>query len=294
MEKIMRIASVSQCNDIFHQKTRHPLVSVVDLSEKVHPESLLLDFFAILLEEENTGDHSDGWYPYDFSDGTVLFFSPNVPYGMTTNCFGRQGYLLLFHPELIKGTSLDRHIKEYSFFGYQRKEALHTSEREKKVLVAAMKSIGDELNWGIDEYSKILLVNKIETLLNYCSRFYKRQFITRHEANEKIVEQTEQLIEKYYLTRRDHCKKFPTAGSLANTFDLSANYFEDLLKHETGKNMSEYLQSKRIDMARERLSDNSDTVDRIARDLGFSTPQSFCRLFKKLTGRTPEQYRMMN
>lgn len=296
MEKVIRVDSVTRCNDLLHQKTQHPLAGVVKLSDRAPRTSLMLDFYAVLLEDGASGDRSNGWRPYDFSAGTVVFFSPDslVDIKADANWCENQGYLLIFHPELVKGTSLDGHIGDYSFFRYRQNEALHISEREKKVLLAGMKSISDELDWGIDEYSKTLIVNKIETLLNYCSRFYKRQFITRHEANEKIVKRTEQLVEDYFLTRQEHCKSLPTARSLACSFDLSTDYFEDLLKHETGKAMSEYVRFKRIDIAREQLSKGTKTVDQIAKNLGFATSQSFCRMFKRLTGRTPDEYSMMN
>ena len=207
----------------------------------------------------------------------------------------RRGCLLLcFHSTLIHDTQLERHFADYSFFNYRRNEALHLSCREKSIIKSCMDGISEELGWCVDEYSRTILVNRIELLLNYSRRFYKRQLITRHEENKRILAQTEEALDNYFLSGQVLQRGMPAAGYFARMHGLSESYFEDLLRHETGKSTEEYVHLRRFAIACELLKRTDKSISDIARELGYASSHRFCFMFKKMSGCTPGSYRMPN
>ena len=293
MNEIITVDTIQQCNKLLHEETLYPLVSVASLQNLKEGSLLQMSFYAVLMRM-HTKNILCGWMPCDYSDGTVVFLAPGqlLPVKGCGTGFAEPCLLLSFHPDFIKNTTLGKHFGDYSFFHYRQNEALHVSAREKRVLQNAVESIDDELRWGIDEYSKTLLLNKIELFLNYCARFYKRQFITRHEVNCDLVGRVDKLTHNYFLTHQVLTKGLPSAKYCARMLNLSPAYFEDLLRHETGKNIAEYIQLKRVSIAQEQLRRTDKSVAAIAEELGYTSPQFFCRLFKKLTGLTPSEYRL--
>ena len=201
---------------------------------------------------------------------------------------------LVFHPDLLRGTTLGRTIKDYTFFSYQVNEALHLSEQERHIIIDCFRNIEEELHHTIDKHSQRLIVSNIELFLNYCVRFYDRQFITRENVNKDILTRFENLLNDYFYSEKPESSGLPTVKYCADQMHLSANYFGDLIKKETGKTASEHIQTKLIDIAKEKVFDTGKTSSEIAYELGFQYPQHFSRLFKKVVGVTPNEYRMLN
>jgi AraC family transcriptional regulator, transcriptional activator of pobA len=200
----------------------------------------------------------------------------------------------VFHPDLIHGTSLGRHIQEYTFFGYQSSEALHLSERERKIVMECFSKIEYELEHAIDKHSKRPIVSNLELFLNYCIRFYDRQFATREHVHKGILERFEQLLSEYFQSDKPQTIGFPSVAFCAGELHLSASYFGDLIKKESGKTAHEYVQSKVIDVVKEKIFDQSKSIGQIADELGFKYPQHFSRMFKQWVGQSPNEYRMLN
>jgi len=205
-----------------------------------------------------------------------------------------KGTALIFHPDLIKGTSLTRHIQDYSFFSYDIHEALHLSESERKIILDCLSKIRFELEHAIDKHSKTLIVTNIELFLNYCVRFYDRQFITRDVAHKGILQRFEDLLSEYFQSDKPQTVGLPSVTYCAEQLHLSTNYFGDLIKKETGKSAQEYIQLKLMDVAKEKIFDKNKSVSEIAYELGFKYPQHFTRVFKQRIGFTPNEYRMLN
>jgi AraC-like DNA-binding protein len=271
---------------------------VVDLS-KAAPRKLAsayFGFYTVFLKEVKCGDLRYGKQTYDYQEGTLVFIAPGqvVTVENSGDLYQPKGYALVFHPDLIHGTSLGRHIQDYTFFGYQSNEALHVSERERKIVLDCFSKIEFELEHAIDKHSKKLIVDNIELFLNYCVRFYDRQFITRDNAHQGIIEKFEALLNAYFLSDKPQTVGLPSVAGCASELNLSANYFGDLVKKETGKTAQEYIQAKVIDVAKERIFDHNKSVSQIAYELGFKYPQHFARLFKQRVGQSPNEYRMMN
>jgi AraC-like DNA-binding protein len=201
------------------------------------------------------------------------------------------GWGLFFHPDLIRGSGLGSKMKDYSFFSYEISEALHLSDKEKKILFDCVLKIQEELTQNIDGYSQALLVSTIELLLNYCSRYYGRQFITRRSVNLAIVARVEEILKGYYNDENKSINKTPSVKDLAEKVHLSPGYLSDLLKKETGRNAMDHIHCFVIEQAKNSLSQSNLSVSEIAYSLGFEYPQYFSRLFKQKTGKTPQEYR---
>jgi len=298
MDNMRRFETINDYNVFNNNETLHPLVSVVDLS-KASPRQgsrMYFGFYTIFLKDVKCGDLLYGRHTYDYQEGTLVFLAPGQVAGVKSNgeIYQPKGYALIFHPELIHGTSLGRHIQEYTFFSYQSNEALHLSERERKIVLDCFSKIEYELEHAIDHHSKKLIVSNIELFLNYCTRFYERQFITRDQPHKGILERFENLLNDYFQTEKPQTIGLPSVAWSAKELNLSASYFGDLIKKETGKTAQEYIQSKLIDVAKEKIFDDSKSVNQIAYELGFKYPQHFTRLFKQWVGQSPKEYRTLN
>ncbi|MFT3739668.1 MAG: helix-turn-helix domain-containing protein [Breznakibacter sp.] len=298
MDKIVRVESVSQYNDIKGQETYHPQVSVIDFSKspEVQHMRMYMGLYTIFLKETKCGELRYGMRNYDYQEGTLVFIAPGQVIGVENNgeYFQPQGYALVFHPDLIHGTSLGQRIKDYTFFSYEVYEALHLSEQERQVVIDCLGKIDHESRHAIDKHSKTLIVSNIELLLNYCMRFYDRQFITRGNENKDVIVRFENVLNDYFQSDKPQTTGLPSVRYCADRLHLSANYLGDLLKKETGKSAQEHIQLKLMDIAKEKVFDTSKTLSEIAYELGFKYPQHFTRMFKKNVGYTPTEFRNLN
>lgn len=297
MDNVINIDTVDQYNKLFGLETMHPLVGVVDLSKSdTWPTNFRVNYgiYSLFLKETKCGDIRYGRQMYDYSEGTVVGFAP----GQVTGIELAEGqkpmaHGLIFHPDLIRGTTLGREIKRYSFFSYESREALHLSEQEKQLFTDCLKKIQIELEHPIDKHSKRLICMNIELLLDYCMRFYERQFTTRSEVNQDVLVKFEHLLEEYLQSEQLRQEGLPTVRYFADKICLSPNYFGDLIKKETGKSAQENIQNKMINLAKEWISGTDKTVSQIAYELGFQYSQHFNRIFKKNVGCTPNDYRKL-
>ena len=271
MDEITKIETVDQYDQLFGLETLHPLVNVIDFSKATKSVEYIrmnIGFYCLFLKDAKCGDLTYGRKNYDYQEGTVVCMAPGQVSGIDnrnrtaprTKSIG-----VLFHPDLIRGTSLGQNIK-----------------------------IRLELEHTIDKHSKQLIVRNIELLLDYCMRFYERQFITRNQANKDIVVKFEQLLDEYFQNQVAMTEGLPSVKYFADKACLSPNYFGDLIKKETGKTAQEYIQCRIIELAKERILEGVQTVSQVAYELGFQYPQHFSRLFKKHVGCTPNEYKQKN
>jgi len=244
----------------------------------------------------NCGDLRYGKNTYDYQEGTLIFLAPDQILDMepSKELYQPKGHGVIFHQDLITGTHLGRIINEYSFFSYNANEALHISEKERQIILDCFSEIRHELVHAIDNHSKKLIASNIELLLNYCDRFYGRQFITRDNVNKGILEKFEELLNDFFSSDKPKKIGIPSVAYFADELHLSPNYIGDLIKNETGKSAKEYIQNKIIDVAKNMLFNMDKTVSEIAVELGFRYSQHFSRMFKNETGYTPNEYRSLN
>ncbi|MBB2147975.1 helix-turn-helix domain-containing protein [Pedobacter gandavensis] len=298
MEEIIKLDSIAAYNRMRGVETLHPLITVIDLS-KANPmaaQTFNFGLYAIYLKDLLCGELKYGRNNYDYQEGTLVFIAPGQVVGVQPNLktFEPKGWALVFDPELIRGTALGKHISDYSFFSYDVNEALHLSEKERQIVLDCFGKIEYELRQSIDKHSRTLIASNIELFLNYCTRFYDRQFITRDTPHKGIIERFEDLLIGYYASDKPKNTGLPSVAYCAAELNLSSNYFGDLIKKETGKSAQEYIQSKVIDVAKERIFDLGKSISEVAYDLGFKYPQHFSRVFKQRVGLSPNEYRNLN
>lgn len=294
---ILKIDTIEQYNELFGFETRHPQVGFVefDTVESQRQYRMTTGFYLIFLKETVGCTINYGRTKYDYEDWTVVSIAPGQTAGYTTlEGIPSKAKGLLFHPDFIRGTSLGQKIKKYSFFSYESNEALHLSEEERKIILNCMSIIHAELQHPIDKHTKGLICTNIELFLDYCLRFYERQFITRKSMNLSVLVRFEKLLDEYIETGLAEEHGIPSVQYFADKICLSANYFGDLVKKETGKSAKEYIQLKMLDAAKEYLHDTSKTISQVAYTLGFQYPQHFVRFFKRYVGITPSEYRREN
>lgn len=291
---MLDIKTVCECNRCLGCETLHPQVSIINLeNQNLEQDAVRFEFYAILLIEDcENGCDCCGRKYYDYSNATMVFLTPGEIFGMSeNNTLPDKGYLLAFHPDLLFRTSLKNHIKNYTFFSYRKEEALHLSQRETAQVTCCLENIEDELHHAIDTHSSTILSRHIELLLDYCTRYYERQFITRENKNKAILGKMEKILDAYIASGKLQDGKLPTDAYCAESLNLSVAYFNDLLKFETGKTLTEYFQFKRLYVAKNLLLKTDSTPAAIARQLGYPNVQYFSLIFKKITGFAPNEYR---
>ena len=278
----------------------HPLVAVVDFSKTTdHIEEetrITTDFYSVMFKNYCKSSITYGRKAIDFDEGSLICMAPNQLITIDNEIEPREhpmGWGLFFHPDLIRNTSLNAKMKDYSFFSYEITEALHLSEKEKQLLFECIIKIKTELKENIDDYSQTIIVSTIELLLNYCNRFYGRQFITRKATNRDILAKVEALLKQHFSVKTLP-NGLPTVKHLADAVHLSPGYLGDLLKKETGLNAQEHIHQYVIEEAKNILLNSNQSVSEIAFHLGFEYPQYFSRLFKQKTGKTPLEFRNLN
>ncbi len=303
MEHIYPINNISKYNADNNHKTMHPLVTVVDFSKasmrdwgNVTSIKFQYGMYCVYLKDVKCGDLKYGRHLYDYQAGTLAFFAPGQVMEMQKPPAPYQpmGFGLVFHPDFLLGTTLGKRIDEYQFFDYETHEALHLSEDERSMILSSFQKIQFELNQPIDKHSKKLIAANIELFLDYCQRFYDRQFITRDNINKGLLAKFEQLLKDYFNSEQPHQIGIPAVSYFAQQLNLSANYFGDLIKKETGQSAKDYLQNKTIETAKKKMVETDKNINEISIELGFKYPQHFTRLFKQKVGITPNEYRNLN
>ena len=303
MKNVLKINAVADYLKLRNQEVLHPLVGIVDFDNlgdesysNQNYDAFYYKCYAIFLKDAKGCKLHYGGKPYDYDEGTLVFMAPNqtIELGGYAPDYKPKGYAMLFHPDLLLGTELGRKMNNYSFFSYSSNEALHLSAKERKVILSLIEKIQFELEQNLDKHSKKLIIANLELLLDYCVRFYDRQFLTRELENLGSLQKFDDLLNAYF--KSDKPQKYGTAsvGYFAEQLNLSSNYFGDLVKKETGRSAQEYIQNKLIEVAKAKVFDLDKSVSEIAYELGFKYPQHFSRLFKQHVGHSPSEFRVLN
>jgi AraC family transcriptional regulator, transcriptional activator of pobA len=278
-------------------KPKHPLVSIIDFSEikcfnEAHLRSVSYNFYCIALKKNFEGKMKYGQQYYDFDEGVMTFFSP-MQVVATEIVEGLQlsGYWLVVHPDFLASHPLAKSIKNYGFFSYAVNEALHLSEQEEEILENIFTNIELEYQSNIDQFSQTVMIAQIELLLQYCNRFYNRQFITRKSANDDILIRLESLLTDYFNDEEKLQSGVPSVQLISEKLNVTPNYLSDMLRSITGQTTQQHIHNRLIDKAKELLTTTHLSVSEIAYQLGFEYPQSFNKLFKKKTNQSPLEFR---
>jgi AraC family transcriptional regulator, transcriptional activator of pobA len=279
-------------------KPKHPLITVIDLKEVNRDRSEKNEFFRTgfynIMCKRFDGSLKYGRSVYDFEEGTLMFTAPNQVISSSSDTRIIEGWGLFFHPDLLAGTELGKKIHQYTFFQYDANEALHISEEEKITLKDCLDKIKREYDNNIDRHTNDLIVDILQLILNYCSRFYDRQFYTRKKVSTDILQRFERLLWNYFSDELNAGKGIPDVGYFAAELNLSPNYLSDLLSKYTGKSTLEHIHLHLVEKAKELLWGSESSVSEIAYGLGFEHLSHFTRFFKNKTGHTPRDFRSLN
>jgi AraC-like DNA-binding protein len=299
------INSISQAHESLGlAKPKHPLVTVVysrDIKAlgDFKDVRVINNLFQVTMKgRKSCGVLRYGKNNYDYEEGTLIFTSP----GQVSEYDGESdvdnseddGWILAFHPDLIRKSGLAEKMDQYSFFEYDVNEALHLSEDERQTIEDLLTKIIKEYSQNLDRHSQHLIISNIELLLDYCLRFYDRQFYTRTNINTDVVSRFERLLKEYYQNEKAEAFGLPSVSYSARELNLSSNYLSDLLKKETGKTAQEHIHLFIIERAKNTLLNSTDSISQIGYALGFDYPQHFSNLFKSKTGYSPREYRNLN
>jgi len=299
-DKYLDLQSISDLHKLVqYAPPRHPLISVIDHADfyarrpKQQDTLYRFGFYTISCKKfEGLLKYGKGYY--DFSEGSLLFTAPGQVLSPAQDVIVEEGWALFIHPDLIHGTSLGKKIHQYNFFNYEANEALHISEEEKLIIKDCINKIEREYSLNLDKHSQGLIVNNIELLLNYCERFYDRQFLTRAKVNSDVVQQFETLLKDYFAQSTLIESGLPNVKYFASRLNLSPNYLSDLLNKFTGKTTQEHIHLELIDKAKSMLWSTNQSISEIAYGLGFEHPSHFTKIFKSKTGKSPSEYRLLN
>ena len=301
MSDFFHIKSVAEVHRLFGlEKPLHPLITIIrewpDVDFDFGNAKVTSDLYLMGMKGNVKGSFSYGRNSYDYEEGTLAFIAPNqvTTFDDTDTKLDRNGWNILFHPDLIRKSELGKTIKEYSFFEYDINEALHTSEKEKQILSELVQRIEIELEQNIDKHSQELIIVNLESILKYCHRYYDRQFYTRTNLNKDFIVRFEKYLEVYFASEELKNNGLPTVMQCGKALNMSGRYLSDLLKLETGRSAKDHIHSYIIEKAKTLLLNSNSAVSEVAYDLGFEYPQHFSKLFRAKTGNSPSEYRNMN
>jgi AraC-like DNA-binding protein len=298
-KKEVTIRSIADLHQFYQcGRPKHPLVSVMDLQTIDHtlltPHVPLQMNLYIVACKHFDGNIHYGRSNYDFEEGTMMFTAPNQVVSPGSDIDLKEGWALFFHPDLLRGTDLERKMHRYSFFRYEANEALHISEDEKITLQECINNIRKEYTLPIDKHSQNLIASNIELLLNYCNRFYDRQFISRKSANNDVVIRFERLLADYFGDQGHTQEGLPDVGYFSEQLKLSSNYLSDLLSKYTGKTTQEHIHLYVVERAKSLLWNSDKSIREVAYALGFEHPSHFTKIFKAKVGVSPKEFRKIS
>lgn len=301
MGNILNITTIDDLHRMLGlEKPKHPLISVVDFAKSRDNYSDIslkysTELYALMLKKLCPGQLMYGRRKYDFQEGTLMIMTPGQTLTIEPDTsIENQGWGLFFHPDLLRRSHLAKKISDYNFFSYDLNESLHLSDKEKIILTETVYRIETELSENIDSNSLPLIISNIELMLNYCTRFYNRQFITRANFDSDYVSGFRNELKQYFIDEVQLTEGIPSVAYFAEKLHLSPKYFSDLVKNETGKNAQTHIHDHILELSKNILLGDNYTISEVAYKLGFEYPQYFSRMFKKKTGMTPAQYRGVN
>lgn len=294
MSKILKISKPSDYSAWVGQPGHHDLICVVDYSE-VSPVRLSLNDYEVyglfLQGKEEWIDIAYGTGRYEYSEGTLICVAPGQLGGKEDigEPVELTGWAVLFHPDILQGTGLEKDIKNFSFFDYSVNEALHMTTEERDVLVSIIRQLDHELKTPADPMQNRIIAGFVNLLLRYAQRFYDRQFESRAIANNDILARFESLLKEYFDSDSQLADGLPTVHYFSEKLCMSPNYLSDVIKRTTGDTANRHIKRHVIQLAKNRLVAGG-TSSEVAYSLGFDYPQHFARMFKKMTGQTPSAY----
>lgn len=293
----VKIDTIHHLNDFYGFEHLNPMIAVGHYAGELQPGVTTYDFgvYAIYIKETKGCKMNYGLTQYDFDEMSVTAFAPGqkVTTVVEESMEQPRWTVLAFHPDFLARTALGSKMSSYGYFSYNSNEALHLSKEEVDLLNAVLSLIEREMKHSIDRHSRSIIISQLEVFLDYCLRFYERQFYSREIINSTVIEKFNTLLDGY-LANEIREKGLPTVAYFADRLSLSPGYFGELVKTSTGTTAKDMIADRLVSSARELLNDLTLSVTQVADMLGFEYPQHFVRFFKRRTGRTPKEFRTIS
>lgn len=292
-ERILKVERPGDYLGYVGAECRHPLVGVVDFGRVSPVRSSLNDYgvYGLFMHSRVRDDLTYGCGVFAGSTGSLICVAPGQIGGREDDgeLLNLDGWALLFHPDLLIGTQLEKDIHRFSFFDYSANEALYMDAEEKGVLESLIRSIDDEIKRPRDREQDAIIVSYITALLNFCNRAYGRQFSRIRQTGDDILVRLSAFLNKYYADREQYKYGVPSVQVCAEGMNMSTHYFSDMVKKAVGETAGNFIRSHVMRLAQNRLTATGN-VSETAYELGFEYPQHFSRMFKRCFGMTPREY----
>ena len=274
----------------------HPLIGLINCKEMVtcsmSGTKFTGDFYMIGFKKIKSGHFLYGKTKYDHDNGSLMFIKPRQIFEIKDVELEERGFLIIIHEDYLSGHALQSLIKKYAYFEYEINEALHLSPSEEKIMWDLYERIKVEYQNSQDEFTREIILSHLDAFLKYSDRFYKRQFINRsNHVSGTTVKRFYGILEDYFAKGQYQNQGLPSVNQLATELNISPRYLSDVLKQETGMPALGHIHVHLIGEAKNKLLSSDETVSEIAYNLGFDNPPYFTRLFKKVVGITPKQFK---
>ena len=288
---------INEANDYAHDigaPVYHPHVSVIHYDEVGEIRHTLNRFncYGIFLQQEFPESLTYGIGTYHEGDGSLLALSPGQIGGKQDDGTRRQyhGWVLLFDNVFIQGTAIEQKLDGYQFFSYNSNEALILTPEEKDILDRLMAKLRQELETQSQSFGHDDIVrNYILLILDYCNRFYFRQFNEMAAEGSDILSRFQQVLTDYYAHGMQKTNGLPSVKYCASELCLSPGYFGDIIRDALGESPKDYIRNFVVLRAKNLILSGKAIVQ-VAEELGFEYPQHFTRMFKNTTGLTPREF----
>lgn len=273
----------------------HPHVAIIHYDEagEIRHSLNRIDCYGIFLQREFPENLTYGIGTYHDGDGSLIAFAPGQIGGKRDDGTRRQyhGWVLLFDPVFIHGTEIERRMKDYHFFSYNSNEALFLKPQEKDTLAGLMTNTRTELMnaENDDDVQDDIIRDYIQLILDYCNRFYARQFKEMTAGGSDILARFQQVLIDYYEQGKQRQEGLPNVKYCASELCLSPGYFGDIVRGAMGESPKDYIRGFIVRRAKNLLLSGL-SITQVSDELGFEYPNHFTRLFKQLTGQTPTQF----
>ena len=286
--------NINDLNEYYNVDSKHPLIDIRKYSDIIpliplKSEPTVFNFYKISLVKNFNGYMEYGKTKFKGANGVLYFVEPGQQYSCTST-EPWEGYQILVHPDIYKNHLSEKNINTYNFFSYDVNESLLLTEEEENTVSFLMNEAWNELNNKKDDFSILIVLSYISTLLNISERFYSRQFNTRKTMCNQLSSDFFKQLRMYY-TGKENSNNQPTLLFFSEKLNVTPNYLSDTIRHHTGKSALNIIHDYVIEEAKRLLSTSDQTVSEISYALGFEYPNYFSRLFKRKTKLSPSDFR---
>ena len=294
MKNILKVDSPNDYARFVEAPVLHPLVSIVHYDELQSFRHSLNNYgvYGLFIQRQFPDNLSYGMRKMQVSDGSIIAVEPGQIGGLEDNGerISLSGWVLMWSPELLHGSELERQIDRYQFFSYFFDGSLRMEPDEWLFITQLVAQMRQELPSHEDSPSlRNILLSYLRLILEYCNRIYQRQISEEDKGEADLLKRFHNLLQTYFRENRQLMNGLPTVAWCASELAYSPRYFGDIVRKATGGTAIGYIHDYVINQAKSLLMQGHN-ISETSRFLGFDYPHHFTRLFKRITGLTPSEF----